>query len=289
MKLVTSSLRRSASDALPPQVKSLNYLTSVLASIEARRQGADEAVLLNAQGLIAECTADNLFLVSRGRVLTPSVASGALAGITRSLVLHLLDEQGIEAAEAPLTPADAWTADELFLTGTGAEIVPVCEIDGRALPAERAGHRARARRLRGLHRRGERAGGRRRGVRGQHLIAARADADEADGDAEPLGDERDVALRGRREILEVARAVDRLAPALERLPDRLGVVEVGLVRREVLADRAVAQAVGDAHGDLRRAGEHVELRQHELGEAVDARGVAQPDEVEPAAAPRAAR
>ena len=137
VRLVTSSLRRSAHDALPPQVKSLNYLTSVLASIEARRQGADEAVLLNAQGLIAECTADNLFLVSRGRVLTPSVASGALAGITRALVLRLLGEQGIEWAEAALTPADAWTADELFLTGTGAEIVPVCEIDGRLLPPAR--------------------------------------------------------------------------------------------------------------------------------------------------------
>ena len=137
VRLVTSSLRRSASDALPPQVKSLNYLTSVLASIEARRQGADEAVLLNAQGLIAECTADNLFLVSRGRVLTPAVASGALAGITRALVMQLLEAQGIEAAEAALTPADAWTADELFLTGTGAEIVPVCEIDGRPLPAAR--------------------------------------------------------------------------------------------------------------------------------------------------------
>ena len=131
VRLVTSSLRRSASDALPPQIKSLNYLTSVLASIEARRQGADEAVLLNAQGLIAECTADNLFLVSGGRVLTPAVASGALAGITRALVSRLLNEQGIECVESPLTPADAWTADELFLTGTGAEIVPVCEIDGR--------------------------------------------------------------------------------------------------------------------------------------------------------------
>jgi branched-chain amino acid aminotransferase len=137
VRLVTSSLRRSAHDALPPQIKSLNYLTSVLASIEARRQGADEAVLLNAQGLIAECTADNLFLVSRGRVLTPAVASGALAGITRALVMQLLAEQGIESAEAALTPADAWTADELFLTGTGAEIVPVCEIDGRPLPLER--------------------------------------------------------------------------------------------------------------------------------------------------------
>jgi branched-chain amino acid aminotransferase len=137
VRLVTSSLRRSASDALPPQVKSLNYLTSVLASIEARRQGADEAVLLNAQGLIAECTADNLFIVSGGRVLTPAVASGALAGITRSLVMQLLAGEGIEAVEAALTPADAWTADELFLTGTGAEIVPVCEIDGRPLPAAR--------------------------------------------------------------------------------------------------------------------------------------------------------
>jgi branched-chain amino acid aminotransferase len=137
VRLVTSSLRRSASDALPPQVKSLNYLTSVLASIEARRQGADEAVLLNAQGLIAECTADNLFLVTRGRVLTPAVASGALAGITRGLVARLLGELGIECVEAPLTPADSWTADELFLTGTGAEIVPVCEIDGRPLPVAR--------------------------------------------------------------------------------------------------------------------------------------------------------
>jgi branched-chain amino acid aminotransferase len=145
VRLITSSLRRSASDALPPQVKSLNYLTSVLASIEARRQGADEAVLLNAQGLIAECTADNLFLVSRGRVLTPAVASGALAGITRNLVMRLLAQEGIEAAEAALTPADAWTADELFLTGTGAEIVPVCEIDGRPLPAARpVTERARA-------------------------------------------------------------------------------------------------------------------------------------------------
>ncbi len=137
VRLITSSLRRSASDALPPQIKSLNYLTSVLASIEARRQGADEAVLLNAQGLIAECSADNLFLVSGGRVLTPAVASGALAGITRALVSRLLNEQGIECVESPLTPADAWTADELFLTGTGAEIVPVCEIDGRPLPLAR--------------------------------------------------------------------------------------------------------------------------------------------------------
>jgi len=129
--VVTSSLRRAAPDAVPPQVKTLNYLTSVLASIEARRQGAHEALVLNAQGQIAECTADNVFLVSRGVVRTPAVAHGALAGITRALVVRLAAEAGLEVQEALLTPADAWTADEIFLTGTGAEIVPVREIDGR--------------------------------------------------------------------------------------------------------------------------------------------------------------
>ncbi len=133
--VVTSSLRRSASDALPPQVKTLNYLTSVLAAIECRRQGAHEALLLNAQGLIAECTADNVFLVSGGVVRTPSIAHGALAGITRRLVVDLARDEGIAIVEAELTVADAWTADEIFLTGTGAEIVPVRELDGRAIGA----------------------------------------------------------------------------------------------------------------------------------------------------------
>jgi branched-chain amino acid aminotransferase len=129
--IVTSGLRRAGPDALPPQVKTLNYLTSVLASIEARRQGAHEALLLNAQGFIAECTADNVFLVSGGDVRTPSIAQGALAGITRRLVADLARAEGVVVTEAELTLADAWTADEIFLTGTGAEIVPVREIDGR--------------------------------------------------------------------------------------------------------------------------------------------------------------
>jgi branched-chain amino acid aminotransferase len=131
VRIVTSALRRAANDALPPQVKSLNYLTSVLASIEARRQGAEEAILLNAQGLISECTADNLFVVHGGRVRTPATAHGALDGITRALVLDLLAGLGIPAEAAPLVPVDAWTADEIFLTGTGAEIVRVREVDGR--------------------------------------------------------------------------------------------------------------------------------------------------------------
>ena len=98
--VVTSSLRRAASDALPPQVKTLNYLTSVLASIECRRQGAHEALLLNAQGFIAECTADNVFLVSGSTVRTPSIAHGALAGITRRLVVDLARQEGVEIVEA---------------------------------------------------------------------------------------------------------------------------------------------------------------------------------------------
>jgi branched-chain amino acid aminotransferase len=135
--LVTSSLRRSAADALPAQAKTLNYLTSVLASIEARRQGADEAILLNGEGVVAECTADNLFVVSRGRVATPSTSHGALSGITRGLVMQLLHELGIPCDERAVTPVDVWTADELFLTGTGAEVVAVRIVDGRPLPAAR--------------------------------------------------------------------------------------------------------------------------------------------------------
>jgi branched-chain amino acid aminotransferase len=119
--VITSSLRRASPDSVPPQIKSLNYLTSVLAAAEARARGAHEALLLNAAGEIAECTADNVFLVSRGRVITPAVADGGLAGIPveiRAIVL-----------------ADAWTADEAFLSGTGAEVVPIASVDSRRLDA----------------------------------------------------------------------------------------------------------------------------------------------------------
>jgi branched-chain amino acid aminotransferase len=135
--LITSSMRRGAPDAMPGQAKTLNYLTSVLASIEARRQGADEAILLNDQGHVAECTADNLFVVSRGRVSTPSTSHGALEGITRNLVTGLLADLEIPCDERAITPVDVWTADELFLTGTGAEVVSVRLVDGRPLPDAR--------------------------------------------------------------------------------------------------------------------------------------------------------
>jgi len=133
--VVTSALRRAAPDALPPQVKSLNYLTSVLASIEARRQGAHEALLLDAQGRVAECTADNVFIASGGVLRTPPAADGALRGITRDHVIGLLHEAGVAVQETPLVLADVWAADEAFLTGTGAEVVPIATVDGRAMAA----------------------------------------------------------------------------------------------------------------------------------------------------------
>jgi branched-chain amino acid aminotransferase len=133
--VVTSALRRAAPDSLPPQVKSLNYLTSVLAAAEARARGAHEALLLNAAGEICECTADNVFFVRDGLLSTPPVAGGALDGITRGHVIGLLRADGIEVAERVAVLADAWTADEAFLTGTGAEVVPIASIDGRALAA----------------------------------------------------------------------------------------------------------------------------------------------------------
>jgi branched-chain amino acid aminotransferase len=133
--VITSSLRRASADSVPPQIKSLNYLTSVLAAAEARARGAHEALLLNAAGEISECTADNVFLVSRGAVRTPPVSAGGLEGITRGHVIELLRGAGIRVEERAMVIADAWTADEAFLTGTGAEVVPIASVDGRGLVA----------------------------------------------------------------------------------------------------------------------------------------------------------
>ena len=133
VEVITSSLRRATPDSVPPQIKSLNYLTSVLAAAEARSRGAHEALLLGPSGEIAECTADNVFLVSRGRVFTPPTAHGGLDGITRAHVLGLLRDDGLPVEERAVVIADAWTADEAFLTGTGAEVVPIASIDGRPL------------------------------------------------------------------------------------------------------------------------------------------------------------
>jgi branched-chain amino acid aminotransferase len=133
IKAITSPTRQVSHEAVDPRVKSLNYLKNVLAKIDAQRAGAQEAILLNNTGFIAECAGDNLFLVRQARLATPSPQDGALEGITRCAILQLAAEAGIEAREARLTRYDVYTADECFLTGTGAEIMPVTEVDGRSI------------------------------------------------------------------------------------------------------------------------------------------------------------
>jgi branched-chain amino acid aminotransferase len=137
--VITSSVRRTPCDSLDPRIKSLNYLNNILAKIEALRAGCLEAVMLNHDGLVAECTADNIFIISGGRLLTPSPQQGALAGITREAVRALAARRGIPAGEAALAPYDLYTADECFITGTGAEIMPVTAIDGREIGNGRPG------------------------------------------------------------------------------------------------------------------------------------------------------
>lgn len=132
-RLILAATRRLGADGLDPRIKSLNYLNPILARLEANHVGADEAIMLNAAGRVAEGTADNIFIVRDQRLLTPPVTEGALDGVTRGLVLELVSAAGIESAERPLAPYDLHTADECFLTGTAAELVPVAEIDGRPL------------------------------------------------------------------------------------------------------------------------------------------------------------
>ncbi|MDJ0787251.1 MAG: branched-chain-amino-acid transaminase [Myxococcota bacterium] len=131
ISMITSSFRRAAPDVLDPRVKSLNYMTSVLAKQEARRQGADEALLLNHDGHVAEASVANVFAVRSGVLLTPPATDGALEGITRRSVLQLAVEAGIPAGERSLGRFDLMGAAEVFLTGSGAGIVPVGSLDGQ--------------------------------------------------------------------------------------------------------------------------------------------------------------
>jgi branched-chain amino acid aminotransferase len=133
MKIITVPTRRISPAALPPTVKSLNYLNNILAKIEAQHLGYHEAIMLNDQGYVAECTGDNIFLVHKGVLRTPPFAAGALAGITRGAVLDIARTLGLTVEEKNLTRYDVWIADECFLTGTGAEVIPVVEVDGRVI------------------------------------------------------------------------------------------------------------------------------------------------------------
>lgn len=137
--MLTSSLRRPSADVLDPHVKSLNYLNNVLAKQEARLRGVDDALLLNQSGMIAEASGANIFTVLQGVLSTPPSHDGALEGITRDSVLQCAAELGIPAREATLSRYDLFKADEVFLTGTGARMVPVASLDGQPLGGQQRG------------------------------------------------------------------------------------------------------------------------------------------------------
>jgi branched-chain amino acid aminotransferase, group I len=131
--VATCATRRIPHGALSPMVKSLNYLNNVMAKIEAHQAGAGEGLMLNEQGYVAECTGDNIFIVKNGRLMTPPISSGALAGVTRAVVLEIAAELGIPVSEPEMTRYDIYTADECFLTGTAAEVIPVVKLDNRPI------------------------------------------------------------------------------------------------------------------------------------------------------------
>lgn len=139
MEIITVPTVRNLHSALNPAIKSLNYLNNILAKIEANNAGCEEAILLNAEGFVSECTGDNLFIVKDGHLFTPPLSAGALYGITRRVVMELAAESGVQVSEPMLTRYDVFNADECFLTGTGAEIVPVVKIDGRIIGSGRPG------------------------------------------------------------------------------------------------------------------------------------------------------
>jgi len=133
MDIVTVPTVRNLHSAVNPAIKSLNYLNNILAKIEANNAGVEEAVMLNSEGYVAEGTADNLFIVKNGELYTPPLSAGALYGITRATVIELAQQACVKVCEPNLTRYDLFNADECFVTGTGAEIMPVVKIDGRAI------------------------------------------------------------------------------------------------------------------------------------------------------------
>jgi branched-chain amino acid aminotransferase len=133
LSITTVAVRRNMSETLDPRIKSLNYLNNILAKIEANNHGSLEAVMINQAGYVAEATGDNICIVKNGRLITPDRAAGALDGITLNTVLELAAKFKIEVLERMITRYDLYTADECFLTGTAAELIPVVKIDSRVI------------------------------------------------------------------------------------------------------------------------------------------------------------
>ncbi len=139
LEIVTVNTQRNHPAALSPRIKSLNYLNNILAKIEGLQAGCVEALMLNHKGEVAECTGDNIFLVRDGVLSTPPKEAGILEGVTREAVMELATQAGITVREQPLTKHDVYIADECFLTGTGAELIPVVKIDGRVIGTGKPG------------------------------------------------------------------------------------------------------------------------------------------------------
>jgi len=133
MAIVTASTIRNPSSSLNARVKSLNYLNNIMAKLEAHTAGCEEAMLLNHKGDVAEGTGDNIFIVKNGKIITPPTDACILEGVTRNVVLEIATELGYEVAQAAMTRHDVYTADECFLTGTAAELIPVVKVDGREI------------------------------------------------------------------------------------------------------------------------------------------------------------
>lgn len=133
LNLITCATRRPPPAALSPQVKSLNYLNNIMAKIECIQAGCEEGIMLNEQGYVAECTGDNVFVIKNGQVYTPTIASGALNGITRQAVMEVMRDMGLTVHEVTMTRHEIYTADECFLTGTAAEVIPAVQYDRRPI------------------------------------------------------------------------------------------------------------------------------------------------------------
>jgi branched-chain amino acid aminotransferase len=139
MKIITAGTLRNAPETVNPRVKSLNYLNNIMAKIEAINAGVMECLLLNTQGYVAEASGDNVFAVKGNRLITPPTWCGALEGITRDKVMKLAREEGFDVAEQVMTRYELWTADEVFLTGTAAEVIAVTELDRRIIGSGKPG------------------------------------------------------------------------------------------------------------------------------------------------------
>lgn len=139
LEIITSSVIRNHPAALSPRIKSLNYLNNILAKIEGLNAGCIEALMLNHKGEVAECTGDNIFLVKGGELYTPPLDAGILAGVTRNVVINLAKEHGVTTHETSLTKHDVYVAEECFLTGSAAEVIPVVKVDTRVIGTGKPG------------------------------------------------------------------------------------------------------------------------------------------------------